>query len=86
MEPQGPSIVKDQKRRVPLGFLTRLSMGLKQTGLPLVRLQTTYLYLIKRARFLFTMLYDIIQRCCLSYNCPVASRIFMLLFSFLLGT
>ena len=61
-------------------------MGLKQTGLLLVRLQTTYLYLIKQARFLFTMLYDIIQRCCLSYNCPVASRISMLLFSFLLAT
>ena len=42
-------------------------MGLKQTGLLLVQLQTTYLYLIKQARFLFTMLYDIIQRCCLSY-------------------
>lgn len=63
-------------------------MGLKQTGLLLVRLQTIYLYLIKEVRFLFTMLYDIIQRCCPSYNCPVASRImvqiFMLLFSFLL--
>ena len=61
-------------------------MGLKQTGLLPVRLQTTYLYLIKLAGFLFTMLYDIIQRCCLSYNCPVASRISMLLFSFLLVT
>lgn len=78
MEPQGPSIVKDQRQRVRLGFLTRLRMGLKQTGLLLVRLQKIYLYLIKQARFLFTMLYDIIQRCYLSFNCPVASKIMVL--------
>ena len=78
MEPQGPSIVKDQRQRVPLGFLTRLRMGLKQTGLLLVRLQKIYLYLIKQARFLFTMLCDIIQRCYLSFNCPVASKIMVL--------
>ena len=78
MEPQGPSIVKDQRQRVPLGFLTRLCMDLKQTGLLLVRLQKIYLYLIKQARFLFTMLCDIIQRCYLSFNCPVASKIMVL--------